>query len=60
MKKNEIFINTAREKVVDEDALIKVLREKQIGGAGLGVFEREPLPLNSPLLEMDMSHLRHI
>lgn len=29
------------------------MREKQIGGAGLGVFERESLPLNSPLFEMD-------
>ena len=53
MKKNAIFINTARGKVVDEDALIKALKEKQIGGACLDVFEREPLPLNSPLLEME-------
>ena len=59
MKKNAIFINTARGKVVNKEALIKVLREKQIGDAGLGVFEREPLPLNNPLLE-DMSHLRRI
>jgi D-3-phosphoglycerate dehydrogenase len=53
MKKNAILINTARGKVVDEDALIKALKEKQIGGAGLDVFEREPLPLNSPLLKME-------
>jgi phosphoglycerate dehydrogenase-like enzyme len=53
MKKSAIFINTARGKVVDEEALIKALKEKQIGSAGLDVFEREPLPLNSPLLEFD-------
>jgi D-3-phosphoglycerate dehydrogenase len=53
MKKSAILINTARGKVIDEDALIKALREKQIGGAGLDVFEREPLPLNSPLLEFE-------
>lgn len=50
MKKSVIFTNTARGKVVDEKALIKALRENQIYGAGLDVFEREPLSLNSPLL----------
>jgi len=53
MKKSAILINTARGKVIDEDALIIAMREKQIGGAGLDVFEREPLPLNSPLLEFE-------
>lgn len=53
MKKSAILINTARGKVIDEDALIKALREKQIGGAGLDVFEKEPLPLSSPLLEFE-------
>jgi phosphoglycerate dehydrogenase-like enzyme len=53
MKKSVIFINTARGEVVDENALIKALREKQIGGAGLDVFEKEPLSLSSPLLEFD-------
>jgi len=53
MKPTAILINTARGKVVDEDALIEALREKKIAGAGLDVFEREPLPMNSPLLEMD-------
>ena len=53
MKKSAILINTSRGKIVDEDALIIALRDKQIGGAGLDVFEREPLPLNSPLLEFE-------
>lgn len=42
MKPNTIFINTARGKIVDEKALIKVLRERKIYGAGLDVFEFEP------------------
>ncbi len=53
MKPTAILINTARGKVVDEAALIEALREKKIAGAGLDVFEKEPLPMDSPLLEMD-------
>jgi phosphoglycerate dehydrogenase-like enzyme len=60
MKNNAIFINTARGKVVDEEALIKALKEKQVDGAGFDVFEQEPLPLNSPLLEMENVDLYHI
>jgi D-3-phosphoglycerate dehydrogenase len=53
MKSTAILINTARGKGVDEAALIEALREKKIAGAGLDVFEKEPLPMDSPLLEMD-------
>ena len=53
MKPNAIFINTARAGLVDEKALIKALETKQIRGAGLDVYEKEPLPLDSPLLKMD-------
>ncbi|MDD1752752.1 MAG: phosphoglycerate dehydrogenase [Methanotrichaceae archaeon] len=53
MKPNAILINTARGKIVDEAALVKALREKKIAGAGLDVFEKEPLPLDSPLLELE-------
>lgn len=53
MKSTAILINTARGKVVDEAALIEALREKKIAGAGLDVFEKEPLPADSPLLKMD-------
>jgi D-3-phosphoglycerate dehydrogenase len=38
--------------VVDEAALIKALQERRIAGAGLDVFEKEPLSMDSPLLEM--------
>jgi D-3-phosphoglycerate dehydrogenase len=52
MKPSAILINTARGKLVDEKALVEALKNKKIAGAGLDVFEREPLPLDSPLLEM--------
>lgn len=53
MKPTAILINTSRGRIVDEAALVEALREKRIAGAGLDVFEREPLPMDSPLLEMD-------
>lgn len=39
--------------LVDQDALIKALQEKRIGGAGLDVMTPEPLPLDNPLTKMD-------
>ena len=50
MKRSAILINTARGKVVDEDALIDALEKDRIAGAALDVFENEPLPAQSPLL----------
>jgi glyoxylate reductase len=49
MKPTAYFVNTSRGPVVDENALYKALREGWIAGAALDVFEREPLPVDSPL-----------
>jgi gluconate 2-dehydrogenase len=52
MRPGAIFINGSRGRIVDEAALIDALRQRRIHGAGLDVFEREPLSPDSPLLAM--------
>lgn len=52
MKEGSFVINASRGPVIDEEALIKALQSGKLAGAGLDVFEKEPLPKDSPLLSM--------
>jgi phosphoglycerate dehydrogenase-like enzyme len=53
MKKTAYLINTSRGPIVDEKTLIAALQNKTIAGAGLDVFDIEPLPLDHPFRKMD-------
>lgn len=53
MKRSAYIFNIGRGGTIDEPALIRALREGWIAGAGLDVFEKEPLPADSPLWQMD-------
>jgi phosphoglycerate dehydrogenase-like enzyme len=53
MKKTSYLINTSRGPIVDDKALIAALQNKTIAGAGLDVFDVEPLPLDHPFRKMD-------
>jgi D-3-phosphoglycerate dehydrogenase len=53
MKPSAYLINTSRGPIVEEAALIAALREKRLAGAGLDVFDIEPLPIEHPLRQLD-------
>ena len=53
MKPTAILVNTARGAVIDEQALAKALKEHRIAGAGLDVYEKEPIDPKNPLLALD-------
>jgi len=53
MQPHAYFINTARAAVTDEAALVELLQQRKIAGAGLDVYTEEPLPADHPLLKLD-------
>ncbi len=53
LKPSAVFVNMARSGLVDEQALIKTLRERKIAGAAIDTFDDEPLPADSPWLTLD-------
>lgn len=61
MKKTAVLINVARGGIVDEAALYQALKEREIWAAGLDVYQKEPVPLNNPLLTLsNVTVLPHI
>jgi D-3-phosphoglycerate dehydrogenase / 2-oxoglutarate reductase len=53
MKKGAVFVTTARGGIHDEDALLGALRSGHLRGAGIDVWDKEPPPLDHPLLEQE-------
>ena len=57
MKQSAVLVNIARGSVIDQDALVQALQEKQIGAAFLDVTTPEPLPAEHPLWSLDNCHV---
>jgi phosphoglycerate dehydrogenase-like enzyme len=53
MKPSAFLINTSRGPIIEESALVEALKTKRIAGAGLDVFDVEPLPVDHPLRKLD-------
>jgi phosphoglycerate dehydrogenase-like enzyme len=53
MKPSAYIVNTSRGPIIDEAALIAALRDRKIAGAGLDVFDTEPLPVDHPIRKLD-------
>ena len=53
MKPNAVVINIGRGPVIDQAALVRALTEKRIKGAGLDVFEQEPIPPGDPIYKLE-------
>src|SRR3954469_7800191 len=53
MKSTAYIVNTARGPIIDEAALLEVLQQKKIAGAGIDVFSVEPLPVDHPFRKLD-------
>ncbi len=53
MKPSAYLINVGRGELVDQPALVAALRDRKIAGAGLDVFDVEPLPADDPLIQLD-------
>jgi len=64
MKPTSFIVNISRGPIIDETALVEALRSGTIAGAGLDVFDREPLALDSPLRSLEnvvlMPHLGYV
>jgi phosphoglycerate dehydrogenase-like enzyme len=64
MKPTAVLVNTSRGPIVDEDDLVQALRRRTIAGAGLDVYDREPLPAGHPLTTLDnvvlLPHLGYV